>query len=221
MSVRIRYIIFSYLLFIVLAIIIGLLASTFNLPWFWAVFVVESLIGSVSIFKIDDDLLAERAKPAGKDEDPHATKILSALFIAHFVLAALDVGRWHLSNTVPVPLQVIGLICVALGWSGLMWAMITNRYFSSAIRLQDDRGQHVVMSGPYKYVRHPGYATASIAFIGQALALGSWIALVPMVLVAVIMFKRTLQEEQLLSAKLPGYREYQTLVPYRWCPGVW
>jgi protein-S-isoprenylcysteine O-methyltransferase Ste14 len=220
-SMRARYIVWSIALMGCVAVCLGLLAGTFNLPWFWTVFAVESLIGIISIFKIDEDLLEERRKPSGKDEDPNAPRILSILFILHYVIAALDVGRWHISDTVGTPLQIVGLLGVILGWSGLMWAMSTNRFFSSAIRLQSDRGQTVVMSGPYKYVRHPGYITASIAFIGQSLALGSWLSLVPMIIIIAILIKRTVQEETLLAANLPGYSEYQQSVPYRWCPGIW
>lgn len=215
------YVVWSTVFMGAVAVGAGLLAGTFNLPWFWLVFALESLIGTIGIFTIDEDLLEERRKPAGKDADPQAPRILTVLFLLHYVIAALDVGRWHISDTVGTPLQIVGVLGVVLGWSGLMWAMSINRFFSSAIRLQSDRGQTVVMSGPYKYVRHPGYITASIAFIGQSLALGSWLSLLPMLIIIAILIKRTVQEEKLLSANLPGYTEYQQSVPYRWCPGIW
>ncbi len=197
------------------------IAGSFDLPFFWAVFALQALAGLVSVFVVDPDLFSERYKPRGKDEDPHARLLLSILLMLNLVIAALDVGRFHISDNIPQSVQVICLLLSAIGWGGFVWSMAVNRFFSSAIRLQTDRGQTVITDGPYKYVRHPGYATASLALFGQSIALGSWLGLVPAVILVIVLAKRTLFEETFLLKNLTGYKEYFQAVRWRWCPGVW
>src|SRR5271166_3218633 len=115
-----------------------------------------------------------------------------------------DVGRLHWSATVPFPLQILGLIGFAMGMGLTTWAMLVNRFFSSAVRLQPDRGQQVVSSGPYRLVRHPGYSGGLLLLLSIGLALGSWIAIVPMLLIVPFMVRGTLIEERMLSSALPG-----------------
>ncbi len=101
------------------------------------------------------------------------------------------------------------------------WAMLTNRFFSSAVRLQPDRGQHVVTAGPYRLVRHPGYSGGLLLLLSIGIALGSWIAVVPILLIVPFMVRRTLIEERMLAGALPGYANYMQRVRSRIVPGVW
>ncbi len=197
------------------------LAGTWRLPFFWAVLAVQLVLVSIGINFIDRELFSERLHPAGKDADPFGRLVLTVLFLLHFGLAALDVGRLHIADFVPVGVQFVALTGVAIGWAGFLWAMAVNRFFSSAIRLQPERGQQVITTGPYKWIRHPGYAFAALAFLSQAPALGSWLALVPDVPLVLYLVYRTLLEERLLTGDLAGYREYSERVRYRWVPGVW
>lgn len=199
--------------------LVFLVAGTARLPFFWAVLGSQFAIGVTAIFKIDPDLLIERARPGGKDLDPWGRPLLAALLIGQIVLAALDVGRLHLCH-VPLVLKLCSLLVQALGWQGFMLALRENRYFSSAIRLQADRGQRVVTTGPYAFVRHPGYVFAALAVLTQGVALGSWLTLVPGVLLTAELIHRTRMEERML-ADLEGYSEYARNVPFRWIPGVW
>ena len=189
------------------------IAGRINLPFFWSIFAVQSLAGLVSIFVVDPDLISERLKPRGKDEDPYARLVLSVLFVLSLVIAALDVGRFHIADNIPQFLQAICVLLSAIGWAGFIWAMAVNRFFSSAIRLQADRGQTVI--------RHPGYATASLALLSQSIAFGSWLGLVPMVIFVVVLVKRTVFEEAFLLDNLTGYKEYCQAVRWRWCPSIW
>lgn len=200
---------------------IALVAGTYNLPYIWTVLVVQAIVGIIGLFKLDPELLKERMHPAGKDKDPLGPLLLTLLFISQFVVAALDVGRWHFSSSVPSCVQSVGLLLCGIGWCGLLWSMLTNKFFSSAIRLQTDRGQKVVSEGPYKWIRHPGYAFAALGFIAQGLALGSWWSILPGAILSAQLLYRTLLEERMLNDNLAGYREYAENVKYKWVPGIW
>jgi len=109
-----------------------------------------------------------------------------------------------------------------LGYLFMLWVTLTNRFFSSAVRLQTDRGQVVVDSGPYRLVRHPGYAGAIPYLAFGGLALGSWLAtLIAGVSMIVILLRRTLLEDKMLREGLAGYKEHAARVKYRLAPGIW
>jgi len=94
----------------------------------------------------------------------------------HWIVAGLDRGRFHWSDNVPAWLQAVSLIALAAGYVLCFWAMAVNCFFSSVVRIQSDRGQHVVASGPYAYVRHPGYLAGVVIIFASGPALGSWLA---------------------------------------------
>ena len=100
-----------------------------------------------------------------------------------------------------------------MGMGLTIWAMLVNRFFSSAVRLQPDRGQQVVSSGPYRLVRHPGYSGGLLLLLSAGVALGSWIAIVPILLIVPFMVRRTLIEERMLASARPGYANYMQRVP--------
>ncbi len=212
---------FSVAMFAALFFYVFALAGTKNLPFFWAVLGFQALAGLIGFFIIDPDLIKERVKPGGKDQDKFGVLIITILYLAHISWAALDVGRLHLSDFVGVPLQAVSFGLYATGVIGTFWTMQTNKFFSSAIRLQEDRGQHVVSSGPYAVIRHPGYAFASILLFFESLALGSYISTIPALIMIAILVRRTFMEEKMLSADLQGYSDYMHKVRYRWIPGVW
>ena len=101
------------------------------------------------------------------------------------------------------------------------WAMAANPFLSTIVRIQDDRGQYVVTSGPYRYVRHPMYAMILLMYPGIALLLGSWWALLPAAVIISVFAIRTALEDKTLLAGLPGYPEYAQHTRYRLIPRVW
>jgi protein-S-isoprenylcysteine O-methyltransferase Ste14 len=117
--------------------------------------------------------------------------------------------------------EIVGWIGLLLAMGLVAWVAINNAYLSAVVRIQDDRGQQVVTTGPYRYVRHPMYAADLFFFWGIPLLLGSWWALVPSLLIVVVMIIRTALEDKTLQAELPGYKEYAEKVRYRLVPGVW
>jgi protein-S-isoprenylcysteine O-methyltransferase Ste14 len=99
--------------------------------------------------------------------------------------------------------------------------MATNRFYSRYVRIQTERGHTVVMTGPYRFVRHPGYVGIIVFMLASGLALGSLWALIPAGILVVILVVRTGLEDRTLQAELPGYKEYARHVRYRLVPGVW
>lgn len=170
----------------------------------------------------DKDLMQERIKPGpgGKDLTLRCNAIL--LLTGHWILAGLDVGRFHWSDGFPPWMQWAALIGVALSLCLSAWAVRTNRFFSSVARIQRDRGHTVITDGPYRFIRHPGYAAAIGLFSLSGIALGSLVSAVPAVAGGLFLFLRRLRvEESLLFAELEGYQEYAQRVPHRLVPGVW
>jgi protein-S-isoprenylcysteine O-methyltransferase Ste14 len=134
------------------------------------------------------------------------------------VLAGLD-ARFGWSP-VPWELQAAGLAGYAAALCVNLWAVRANRFYSSAVRVQADRGQHVADAGPYRFVRHPGYTATICATLAGGLALGSWVALLPALGFVALFVRRTVIEDRMLTAELPGYADYARRVRRRLVPGV-
>jgi protein-S-isoprenylcysteine O-methyltransferase Ste14 len=168
------------------------------------------------------DLLKERSQVAGnvKIWDKAIMAIYTALLLATLVLAGLEVGRAQPSQ-MPATLQVLGLVGIVLAGGLVFWTILTNAYLGRMVRIQEDRGHQVVTGGPYRCVRHPMYVGIILLFPCMALFLGSWWALVPAILIAMLMVVRAALEDRTLQAELPGYAEYAQQVRYRLLPGVW
>ena len=111
------------------------------------------------------------------------------------------------------------MVAAGLALSG--WAMIVNAYFSTVVRIQRERGHTVCRTGPYRFVRHPGYVGFMLQSLGIPLLLGSWWALLPGFAAIAVMIIRTAFEDRMLQAELPGYQEYVRDVHYRLLPGIW
>lgn len=142
-------------------------------------------------------------------------------WVGLYLVAWLDRTRFHWSDRVPLAAQIIGLIGVAVSTAILLWAMTVNPFFSSVIRIQRERGHRVITSGPYQYIRHPGYISGIGLVLFSSLALSSWLSLIPAALSLPFVLHRTIVEDKVLQEELPGYKEYAKKVPYRLIPGVW
>lgn len=171
------------------------------------------------------DLVAERGQALGKEDTASWDKILMPLVAilgptVMLVIAGLD-ERFEWSPDLPQTLQITALVITVLGYFLGVWSTIVNRYFSAVVRIQKERGQTVVTSGPYQYVRHPGYAGGILANLAIPFLLDSLWALVPAVLVNCLIVIRTALEDNTLQEKLDGYRDYAKRVRYRLMPGLW
>jgi len=136
------------------------------------------------------------------------------------IVAGLD-HRLGWSPVFPVWLNIVGLIMSALGYAFAVWALAENRFFSSTVRIQRDRGHVVCDGGPYRVVRHPGYAGNLLPLPGVVMALSSVWTLIPAAVALVITVIRTALEDRTLQEELPGYREYARRVRYRLVPGLY
>jgi len=136
------------------------------------------------------------------------------------IVAGLD-HRYHWSFEFPLWLTVTGFTLTSLGYAFAAWALAENRFFSSVVRIQTDRGHVVCDSGPYRFVRHPGYAGSTLALFGIVLSLGSVWTLIPAAVASIIAVIRTVLEDQTLQEELPGYRDYARRVRFRLFPGIY
>jgi protein-S-isoprenylcysteine O-methyltransferase Ste14 len=136
------------------------------------------------------------------------------------IVAGLD-HRFGWSPVFPLWLIVPGFLLISLGYAFASWALAENRFFSSVVRIQVDRGHVVCDTGPYRFVRHPGYAGNILALPGMVLALSSMWTLIPAAVALIIAVIRTVLEDQTLQDELPGYSDYARRVRYRLIPGIY
>jgi protein-S-isoprenylcysteine O-methyltransferase Ste14 len=136
------------------------------------------------------------------------------------VVAGLDVGRLG-GPDVSAAFVAPCLVVTILGYALVHWAMVVNTYAELGVRIQRDRGQEVVSTGPYRYVRHPFYVSVIVTQLVYPAALGSLLAYVPVAVLIALVVWRTAMEDRTLQAELPGYVEYTKHTRYRLLPGVW
>lgn len=203
------------------ALILFGLAGRLDLPFVWAYLGATALLTLERCLTIDQGLLRERMHPGPGGLDRLSFVLIGLPYLLVLVVAPLDVGRLHIGDQVPPPVQVVGLVAYVAGMGLAAWASAVNRFFSSVIRIQRERGHALVTEGPYARIRHPGYAGGILAIVATPLALGSWLAL-PFALLAVIaILRRLVIEDRYLHQNLPGYPQYARTVPYRLVPGLW
>ena len=188
-------------------------------PWLWTYLATVAAVSLYPAFYLDDELAKERFTPPEPGADRLPLRAVRIIALGHFVVACLD-ERWQFSQ-VPDSVRVLGLVGMAVSVGLVFRAMMVNRFFSAVIRIQKDRGHHVVDQGVYGVIRHPGYAgmIPSMAFSG--LALGSWLGLAIGLAYSLMMLRRVLFEDAYLRSHLEGYQEYARRVRYRLIPGVW
>jgi protein-S-isoprenylcysteine O-methyltransferase Ste14 len=189
------------------------------LSFLYFVFILVFIVWTL---RNDPELMEERMKHAEnvKAWDKIIMTIYTVMLVVMLVVAALDAGRFRWS-TMPLALQTIGAIGMLPLGGWILWVTATNSYLSRFARIQEDRGQQVVTAGPYRYVRHPMYAAIIPFILCVVFILGSWWALVPGAIIAILFIIRTALEDRMLQQELPGYTEYAQKVRYRLLPGVW
>jgi protein-S-isoprenylcysteine O-methyltransferase Ste14 len=217
-----RYLAIALLLAAILFLVSG--RPDWSRAWLYIGLAVGSqVVVGIVLSRIAPDLLAERSRmQAGtKGWDKILAPAVALVGpIAFWSVAAWDV-RHHWPPVVPVWASAAAFFVCLLGSALIFWAMVTNRFFSATVRIQDDRGHVVVDGGPYRYVRHPGYVGAFAFTLASPVALGSWIALVPATIVAALLVVRTALEDRTLCRDLAGYREFTRRTRSRLFPGLW
>jgi protein-S-isoprenylcysteine O-methyltransferase Ste14 len=200
-------------------------AGTWDWPRGWmflGAFCAFTAVACIWIWNKNPELFAARSKiqKGTKPWDVPVTIGIILSFAAILPVSSLDDARFHWA---PQPDSVvwIGHVLFAIGYMGTAWAQSENRHFEATVRIQTDRDHHVIDTGPYAFIRHPGYAFAIPMTIGMPLALGSLYGLIPALIAFGFLVIRTLGEDATLKAELPGYRDYAARVKQRWLPGVW
>jgi protein-S-isoprenylcysteine O-methyltransferase Ste14 len=208
--------------FFIFALILFSTSGKLNWVWAWIYMGVSILILAINAMVLSPELMAERGEVKENVEswDRYMASIGSIITLVIIILPGLDL-RFEWSPPLNPFVQIIGLIGYALGMGLFTWSMASNPFFSGVVRIQMDRDQIVATSGPYRYVRHPGYLGYITSYTATALALGSLWTLIPAFLLLISMTIRTALEDKTLLEKLEGYREYTNQVRYRLLPGVW
>jgi protein-S-isoprenylcysteine O-methyltransferase Ste14 len=177
----------------------------------------------VALAKRDPGLMNERLRPPIQKTQTAADKILLSILLlgifAWLALMGLDIRfGW---SPVPVWAQAIGMLILLVGILICYLTMLENSFAAPVVKIQDERGQKVITTGPYAYVRHPMYAGAILYFAGTALLLGSWWGLASVLVFIVLLAIRTFIEEKTLRTGLRGYDDYAARVRYKLIPMVW
>ncbi|MEJ2606363.1 MAG: isoprenylcysteine carboxylmethyltransferase family protein [Anaerolineales bacterium] len=171
------------------------------------------------------DMARERSEAGSKEDVKPWDRVLMPLtalvgpFVS-WIIAGLD-ERFGWTPDLPDGIQIAALLVIFLGSNIGTWAMLSNRFFSSQVRIQHDRGQTVVSTGPYRFVRHPGYAGGVLSWLAAPVFFSSYWLVIPTVIVIALTVVRTALEDRTLLEELPGYREYAQKVRYRLLPGLW
>ena len=212
---------------LVLALCLFLPAGTLDWPEAWvflAIFVLCGLGIGIWLMRADPALLAARmASPLSRDQRPRDRAIIAAmliLFFAWFVLMALDARRFGWSH-LPAWLEAVGAAMIVASFGGDVGVLRANSYAAVNVRVQAERHQTVISTGPYAVVRHPMYAWSLLVLIGTPLLLGSLWGLAAVPLLVALLVARLLGEEAVLRDGLAGYREYAARVRHRLIPGIW
>ncbi|GHO85748.1 methyltransferase family protein [Dictyobacter formicarum] len=221
-------VLFAQLVYLVLffSVPLFLAAGTIAWPAGWTFLVLFfAFVFSLTywLYRHNPGLLTERMTVSRSDQkswDKIGMTFLYAAFLGWLILMPLDAVRFRWSH-VPTWLQVAGALML-IGSFWLFYATFReNSYLSPMVRIQSDRGQTVVSTGPYHYVRHPMYAAALCFLLGGALLLGSWFGLLAALLLIIMIAIRAVFEERTLQQELQGYSDYKTHVKYRLIPYIW
>jgi protein-S-isoprenylcysteine O-methyltransferase Ste14 len=210
------------------AVILFGAAGTIDWPMAWlymglslAGFAVSRLI----VWRNNPDLLRERGQMMDHEDTASFDRVLAPLLVlVGPTLIGVVAGLALRFGWLPVfslGLMWAGAVLLVLGHAFGSWALVVNRFFSGVVRIQKERDHHVVTSGPYAIVRHPGYLSVCFSYLGMVLMLGSPWALIPYALELAVLVARTALEDRLLQAELPGYREYAQQTRFRLIPGIW
>jgi len=208
------------------AVVLMLSAGRWNWIAGWVyvgIFLAFDAASALVVIPRSPELLLERAR---RNQDVKAWDKLIMPFAAgllpmfSWILAGLDL-RLGWSPDIRSSLQTAGFVLTVIGYGIVVWAMSANAFFSTVVRIQQDRGHSVATGGPYRWIRHPGYIGAIFFTFGMPFLLDSWWALIPSLFAVVLYIIRTHLEDRTLMDVLVDYAEYAEQVKYRLIPGIW
>ena len=210
---------------IMTGVIIFWIAGTLDYWQGWVLFgyFIVVAIFLIFLFNARRELMMERVKPGKgvKIWDRIVVIIFGLLMLAMLIVGVLDAARFHWSPELPLSVYVISYLVLTASMLLVLWAMLENNYFATYVRIQHDRGHKVCTTGPYRYVRHPGYSGIIPAQLCFAFILGSYWALIPAGAILLLFILRTELEDRTLQKELEGYQEYVTKTRFKLVPGIW
>jgi protein-S-isoprenylcysteine O-methyltransferase Ste14 len=202
-------------------------AGSWRWPQGWiflGIFAVGSGVFGVWLLKRDPALLASRLGSFSQPGQPLWDKLFLLFFMTLWLgwlwLMGRDAQVWHLSN-LPLWLNIVGGLMLTAGFFAVARVFQENSFAAPVIRVQSERAQQVIDTGPYAWVRHPMYAGALLYMFGTPLLLGSWLGLAVAGLMVIGLARRAVLEEQMLRRDLAGYDQYMARVRFRLIPGIW
>ena len=194
-----------------------------GLGWLYvAVVTINFALNLAYLRRVNPGVIEHRARlgKGTKTWDKVWAWAFAPVFLAVYVIAALDAGRFGWSDMSPW-LWPVGLAVFLPGSMLFTWSMAVNPFFEKTVRIQTERGHRVIQTGPYRFLRHPGYAGFLGWILSAPLLLGSWWAFLPAVLSVAVLLVRTALEDRTLRAELPGYPDYAGRVRFRLVPHLW
>ena len=210
-----------------MAAIIFVAAGTTDYPGGWlyiGAMVASSIVFGTTMLRVDPGLLRERLKPPVQKDQPLADKLILIpillLIFGGMGFMAADAARWRWS-AMPASVQWAGAGLLLASLLFIYWIMRTNSFAAPVVKIQKDRGQAVITTGPYAIVRHPMYFGALFYIAGTSLMLGSWWGLAAIPILALLFGIRIGIEEKTLRTGLEGYDDYARRVRWRLIPFVW
>jgi protein-S-isoprenylcysteine O-methyltransferase Ste14 len=212
--------VFSILLF--QGVILFIAAGTLSWKWAWIVLLLSAFLLIINLILLPAELIEERGrkKENVKKWDKMLTSFNIIPTILMYIFSGLD-HRFNWTGDVYIIINITGLVIIFSGSMIFTWSMVSNKFFSTLVRLQTDRQHTVATEGPYKYIRHPGYAGYIIMSLATPIALGAFWGLVFSGITCILIIVRTALEDDTLKKELPGYAEYTENVKYRLIPFLW
>jgi len=206
----------------ILFLILFISAGTIKWIWPWLFLMLSIILGVINFFIIPSDVVEERGRK--KENVKKWDKILTSLNILPTILLYTCCGldyRFNWTGSLPVVINISGFILTFTGSMLFSWSMVSNKFFSTLVRIQNDRQHKVAESGPYKFIRHPGYIGYILMSVGTPMAIGTLWGLIFSCITTFLLIIRTSLEDSTLKQELPGYAEYTVKVKYRLLPYIW
>jgi protein-S-isoprenylcysteine O-methyltransferase Ste14 len=215
-----------YIFFVPALLFIAAGTVRWPVAWAYVIMLLTATIGSrLVLLFVNRDLLSERGRFTDSEGTKTWDKILAPIIglygpVAAMLIAGLD-HRYQWTEWVPVWGQITAAGIVLISYALAVWAMMVNRYFSSVARIQTDRDQQVITSGPYRIMRHPSYIGGAAAALAFPFMLDTLWALLPGLVITIALIIRTYLEDKMLIEELNGYADYTRQTRFRWIPGIW
>jgi len=215
-----------YFFLLLQATIFFVSAGHINIPRAWLFFAISFIsysFSSIMLYKYNPELLNQRGKrqQGAKIWDEVLMRVINLIGLLFLpLIAGLDVGRYQWS-IINIYFALVGFVLYSISSVFVTWAMIVNKHFEPTVRIQKERAHKVIMEGPYKFMRHPGYFASVLFYIAAPLILGSFFAFIPVAVAIILLIIRTYLEDKTLQNELDRYAEYAQRVKYRLIPSIW